>query len=572
MYIFTFGDKGQNYDVKQIKKPPPSKKDGLVTWPCARYGHSACIVSNLMFVYGGCNAKGKLLNDLFMFDISTQKWTEIICDSMLPPPLFKSQCFSVNNQSIYIYGGQANQENSNIPPVISSSLFRFDITDKKWNIIEIITEEADDIQNNKAVPCVGHQAQIVHGKLFRIGGLANNVGDPFVKLLNLNDPGRPIPLCSYLSNKRVDGFLCDVVFRVRDVLGQEIDSLSYVLAHKAILKARCSSLHKMILASTETMSTAKLSGTFNDEMSEITLVDIEQVETVVFEQYLNFLYSGSLDLKSLNEVNSFLEFVKTISPDVHYPAILRICTTEEQKDLEVTKLVLSQIHKDFSTLINDHAYSDLVVVLDQADAVAQHVGGPTEEIFEEEPFEIPETSFETNDTAGEFEHEIMSPLTRNTVPTGGIAVHRLIMSRSPFFSRMFVTSGMMESKERVVHLTDYSTEVMLEVLSYLYTDTIRLSPRNCLGILVYCIMLDLVDMASVCRRMVVSLLEDSIVWSVIEIAMLYNDKTLESECEHYILNNFENLRGTAGFLNLPELTRIKIKQLYEKKAEKKSKK
>lgn len=327
------------------------------------------------------------------------------------------------------------------------------------------------------------------------------------------------------------------------------------------------------------MSTHRLTGTFNENCEEITIVDITACTTHIFEQYLHFLYTGSMHLDNLDDVKSFIAYVQQISETHHYPFISRICSLDERKDLGMTKQILAQLHKDFSSLINDHTYSDLVVVLDgdyqQGGASMQqqaHIP-PGDEIFEEEPFEIPETSFDIAEHAVDENGvgtELLSPLPKpsssnlNTT-SNGIAVHRLIMARSPFFSRMFVTSGMLEAKEKVVHLSDYSTEVMLQVLNYLYTDTIVLTPRNCLGILVYCIMLDLVDMASCCRRMVVSLLDNSIVWSVFEIATLYNDKSLESECEHYILARYEDLCTSSGFLQLPEMTRIKIKQAFEKR-------
>ncbi|KAG2392107.1 hypothetical protein C9374_013592 [Naegleria lovaniensis] len=535
-----------------------------------------------MFIFGGRNQKNDFLNDLYMYDTTSKIWTEIVCDSMLPPQLFKHQTFAVNNQSFYVYGGELKDDSER-----SDALYRFDIGDKKWNLIEIISEQALDEESNKALPCAGHSCFVIQGKLLRIGGIAKK-GDSCVRILNMADPGRPIPLCSYLENKRDEGFLCDVVFRLRDheqnaQHEQGIDTLSYVLAHKAIIKARCSSLHAKILQSTETMSTHRLSGTFHENCEEITLVDITDCTTHIFEQYLNFLYTGSIHLNNLDDVKAFMAYVKQTSETHHYPFVSRICSLDERKDLGMTKQILAQLHQDFSSLINDHTYSDLVVVLDGdqgGSTVSQQAHNPPgEEIFEEEPFEIPETSFDIaptmengnnhdeNDTAAV---EIMSPLPKassssSNTTTNGIAVHRLIMARSPFFSRMFVTSGMLEAKEKVVHLSDYSTEVMLQVLNYLYTDTIVLTPRNCLGILVYCIMLDLVDMASCCRRMVVSLLDNSIVWSVFEIATLYNDKSLESECERYVLARYEDLCNSIGFLQLPEMTRIKIKQAFEKR-------
>jgi len=554
MFKYTF-DGTITFAVEEIKKPSRQDmaKNPNLVWPSPRFSHSECVISNLIFIFGGIGAKGEFFNDMFMFDTSTDKWTEIICDSILPPGVFKHQSFSVNNQSLYIYGGRTETDDT-------SSLYRFDIIDKKWNYIEMVSEEVD-AEVSKYLPCSGHQCLVHQGKVIRVGGLSTK-GDPFVRLINISDPGKPVPLCEFLSNKKAEGFLCDVVFRLRDKSSGEVDTITHLLAHRAIVKSRCSYLHQKILQSTEKMSTLQLSGTFTDD-GEISLVDITECSTEVFNAYLNYLYTGEIKLECSEDVSSFLEFTKLTSPEVHYPLVSVICLSTEKKNLENTKKILDQLHQDLSSLVNDHSYSDLILMLD-SQGIQQN-----EDHFE--PPEIPETSFGTGveESSVECCEELISPLTSHHINMGGIAVHRLIMSRSPFFSRMFVTSGMIESKEKVVHLHDYSSEVMLEMLKYLYTDTIRLSSKNCLGILVYCIMLDLVDMASCCRRMVVSLLDNSNIWTVMEIAMLYNDKTLESDCEHFILSRFDELSTSTGFFNLPELTRIKIKQINEKRKSKK---
>ncbi|EFC40728.1 predicted protein [Naegleria gruberi] len=498
-------------------------------WPSARYGHSSCNIANLIFIYGGINTKNQLLNDLYMFDTTTQVWTEVSVESMLPPPLFKHQSFSINNQSFYIFGGQTQHDASN-------SLFRFDITDKKWYLIEVISDE----RNAKLS---GHQCLATSNKLFIIGGVSDQENTKsmrnFSVLLNVSDPGKPIPICNYLSTKRREGYLCDIIFRVKDM---GTDTTSHILAHRCILKARCSYLTEKFSNCVETMNTHNFEGTFLDE--EIGVVDISECQTHIFEKYLEFLYSGSLYLENLEVVSQFLEFVKNISTERHYPSLQKICTLDSRKDLSLTKQILADMHKDFATLIDDNTYSDVVVVLDQ------------ENMFEKDSVPMED---------GEFNEELLSPLTSATISSSGISVHRLIMSRSPFFSRMFVTSGMMETKEKVVHLSDYSKEVMIDLLKYLYTDIIQLSPSNCLGVLVYSLMFDLTDLASCCRRMVISLLDNSTVWVVHEIAILYNEKSLESECEHFIANNFVTLNSSSAFLDLPDMTRIRIKQLYERK-------
>ncbi|KAL9647666.1 hypothetical protein ABK040_015155 [Willaertia magna] len=563
-YKYTFSANNPEFDVTAIEKP---KQKGVVHWPSPRFDHSSCMISNLIFIFGGYNGK-TALNDLYMFDVNTEKWTEIMTESIPPPPLFKHQSFACNNQSFYVFGGRMNDTDK---AMTSNTLYRFDIVDKKWNIMEIISDEMNTTsimnlsndENSKVIekdysiynpPVSGHTCYVYQNRMIRIGGIGVNDSSvqPFVQLWNLPEPGKTIPLCSYLQQKKKDGFLCDVVFRVKDSNSDDCDdsSFSFITAHKAIIKVRCPTLHEKIVSSEQTMEKHLLSiEDDNNSSPYVTLVDITECDTNIFEAYLDYLYIAEININEKQNVKTFLDLVKNWSLEKHYPLVQKICLISEQMDLSVTKEILRQLHKDLCSLINDHTYSDLILVLD-----------PPQQKAEEEE-EIP--LFEDDDNLYKEDNEMN--LVEEQQQHNGIAVHKLIMARSPFFSRMFVTSGMSESKEKVVHLTDYSKEVMLEVLTFLYTDTLRLTPKNCIGILIYCLLFDLTEISNCCRRLICTLLDVTNVWSIMDIALLYNDKILESECESFILKRYELLSTSFGFSNLPDTTRIKIKQQYEKR-------
>ena len=42
--------------------------------PSARFGHTAVPVNNSIFIFGG--GTGSLLNDLWQYDLNTQKWSQ----------------------------------------------------------------------------------------------------------------------------------------------------------------------------------------------------------------------------------------------------------------------------------------------------------------------------------------------------------------------------------------------------------------------------------------------------------------------------------------------------------------
>ena len=48
--------------------------------PLARSGHTACVVNDLMFVYGGIYDIARELNDMHVFDLRQEKWFKIYED------------------------------------------------------------------------------------------------------------------------------------------------------------------------------------------------------------------------------------------------------------------------------------------------------------------------------------------------------------------------------------------------------------------------------------------------------------------------------------------------------------
>lgn len=105
LYLITFMKKKADYKVVKIKKP--SKSDNLINeWPKPRFGHCAENINGNLLIFGGQFGKfGGFYNDLFLFNSSTNVFSEIKIDSTIPPPLSKAACFHVNISNIFLFGG-----------------------------------------------------------------------------------------------------------------------------------------------------------------------------------------------------------------------------------------------------------------------------------------------------------------------------------------------------------------------------------------------------------------------------------------------------------------------------------
>jgi len=74
--------------------------------PCKRQYHACCkIEGNRMLIHGGFNGSERL-NDLYMFNVSTQTWQQIQTQGIIPAPR-DSHTITPIGDSIYLFGGFA---------------------------------------------------------------------------------------------------------------------------------------------------------------------------------------------------------------------------------------------------------------------------------------------------------------------------------------------------------------------------------------------------------------------------------------------------------------------------------
>ena len=69
--------------------------DGEITHsvrPSARFNHAATIMQSKMYVFGGMNASEECLDDVWVFDVNTERWSELIADNRGPNLSNSSEC------------------------------------------------------------------------------------------------------------------------------------------------------------------------------------------------------------------------------------------------------------------------------------------------------------------------------------------------------------------------------------------------------------------------------------------------------------------------------------------------
>lgn len=132
--VFLFGGKSNRYSnttfVFNTETLKWKKVDTKGSTPSARYGHSAVIYKNNMFVFGGYDNEGGKCNDLYMLSLDTKEWTMIKMGGATNWPEAKynhqATIMTINNKDFMVVFGGSNGTQA------LSDVNLFDLHDGAW--------------------------------------------------------------------------------------------------------------------------------------------------------------------------------------------------------------------------------------------------------------------------------------------------------------------------------------------------------------------------------------------------------------------------------------------------------
>ena len=77
-------------------------------WQVGRFSHSASLYHDSMVLFGGELQDRSFTNELWLYNISVSKWTELaVNDSFKPPPVAEHTATLVDD-ILYIFGGKCH--------------------------------------------------------------------------------------------------------------------------------------------------------------------------------------------------------------------------------------------------------------------------------------------------------------------------------------------------------------------------------------------------------------------------------------------------------------------------------
>ncbi|KAL0481589.1 hypothetical protein AKO1_012517 [Acrasis kona] len=456
-------------EVKRVKIHKNSIK------PPARYNHAAaCLPNSNLLIFGGCGVSG-LLNDMFIYDDRLKTWKEVELSVNIPPPISNMGSFvNCSNQFLFLYGGVTYNKDMKSNHVLDT-IYRFNIGCNEWELIKPlgIVEEQKKVNTHS----FNHNCVILNGLVYRLGGIndqSRTVPD-LVVMRGAADYGSPVLLIDYLKKQRSSRFMCDVEFKTKD------EESAY--AHQAIIKVRCPALYQLVMNASHHV--------FDDLQRPTAIVSFEEYDFCVLDSFLNFLYSGSVELNGLENIERLLDLCQKYAPEEH-SALEKICAPIQRIYLDTADEIFCRLQHDLFSLLNDDSTSDITLAIGFDDNVHY------------------------------------------------VCAHRFILCRSPYFKSMLM-SGMQETFSDVINLTDYSIEVMNAILQFIYTDRIVITPSCCVEALLCAHQFGLIEVSSFCRGMASRYMTVDDVVSVLEVAELYTDSFLKNNCLRFIAENYDEI-------------------------------
>ncbi|CAD8206642.1 unnamed protein product [Paramecium octaurelia] len=286
IYIFRGGD-GKDYlnDLhsfnaktniwKFIQTPEKDK-------PPPRANHSSTVWENKLFIFGGWDGK-KRLNDLYCYDTSSNKWSEL--NAAYSPSARAGMCMTTMDNNIYLFGGSGPQT------TCFGDLQCYDPMKNLWTIVELQDEEHfDKARAGHSMTAMGNLIYIFGGscgtQYFKDFFIIDTITPPNIHILDFNN----IQVNNYFKQFYNSPKYSDLIFLVED---------QQFYAHKLLL-SRYSNFSKLFES---------------DQQNEEQKIQIKDTSAAVFEQLLLYIYTGE---QPSDQFSTCLQQVKSLLQTADY--------------------------------------------------------------------------------------------------------------------------------------------------------------------------------------------------------------------------------------------------------------
>lgn len=128
-----------------------------------RFSHSACVLENNMYIFGGCTTNATAFNDLWKFDLSVRQWVRPLATGSYPVPKAYTSMVHYKDYLI-VFGGwtypSLSQYYENV--TIFNEIHFYNVKTNKWVRVN---------SSNSPPPMAGHSACMKDNEMVVFGGL-----------------------------------------------------------------------------------------------------------------------------------------------------------------------------------------------------------------------------------------------------------------------------------------------------------------------------------------------------------------------------------------------------------------
>uniref|UniRef100_A0A7S2PDR2 BTB domain-containing protein n=1 Tax=Leptocylindrus danicus TaxID=163516 RepID=A0A7S2PDR2_9STRA len=467
--------------------------------PCQRSLHSAAVVNNAMYVFGGYEGQRRV-NDFHKFDFMEKKWSPMIASPLSgPPPSPRDRHVSVAyRNAFYVFGGFDGSSRV-------SDFFCFDLAEMVWRQIT-------PSSGTPPSPRHSHAAVVHKDSMYIFGGYDGSYRSDFHEFKFTNSSwvlvpavGRP-PRARYRATCVVfkdtmilfaghdgtrhlaDTHVFDFESRIWSTLVTEGPSPIPRDSHVSVVHSNSmyifggstgsamNDLHQLNLSHTPAKwSPVVRSGAPGHRFCHVAVVNRNSI-------YVFGGYNGS------NRLNDFLCFDLSV----------------EDLTCEVPP---STIISDLRSFVNNETFSDITLI----------------------------------------------------VGDKPIYAHKIILMRCPYFSAMLL-GEMMESTQSVITLHEVNFPIFMVLLEYLYTDTADIPVDSAMEILAAADQFCITRLKTKCENKMLETITIDNAAAIFHAADMHDAMVLKSKALKYIVAHFETVSKTVCF---EEMARSNVELVFE---------
>lgn len=135
--------------------------------PYAKDGHSACIIENKMFIFGGFEyLTDQYSQEVHYLNLDTLQWSFIVATGTPPSHRDFHTTVAIGNR-MYVFGGRGdlNSPYNSHEEVYCPEVYYLDITEEKWIATKPTGTWPEGRRSHSACKCTNHDLRLVFGEM-----------------------------------------------------------------------------------------------------------------------------------------------------------------------------------------------------------------------------------------------------------------------------------------------------------------------------------------------------------------------------------------------------------------------